>query len=370
MKQKIIKFLYKVILKRVFFLFNPERVHDLLTFSGRMLGTNKITRSLTSLLFNYKNESYLTQTIAGIKFINPVGLSTGFDKEAGLIKIMPSVGFGFESIGSVTWEGYKGNPKPRLYRLKKSKGLVVYYGLKNPGAKIILKRVESSKKIIKNFPVCVSIAKTNCEGNEKESIEDYFKTIELFCKNKVGDFYEINISCPNTFGGEPFTTPDKLKRLLNKISKIKFTRPVFIKMPINFSWEEFNDLLKVMSKFTFIKGVTIGNLNKNHSDSAILDNIPANIKGAVSGKPTWELSNYLISKTYKEYRNRFIINGVGGIFSANDAYTKIKLGASIISLITGMIFEGPGLIGEINKGLVELLKKDGYKNISEAVGKT
>ncbi len=114
--------------------------------------------------------------------------------------------------------------------------------------------------------------------------------------------------------------------------------------------------------------IRVGNLNKNRNDPAVLDPIPKNLEGNVSGKPTKKLSNELISKTYQEFGDKLVIVGVGGIFSPEDAYEKIKRGASLLQIITGMIYEGPQLIGEINRGLVSLMKKDGYKNISQAVG--
>ena len=132
-------------------------------------------------------------------------------------------------------------------------------------------------------------------------------------------------------------------------------------MPINLLWEEFRLLLECAARFN-IAGVIIGNLNKDRSG------IATSAKGALSGKPTWELSNDLISKTYAAFGNRFIIIGAGGIFSAEDAYEKIKRGATLVQLITGMIYEGPQLIGEINRGLVKLLQEDGYTNIREATG--
>jgi dihydroorotate dehydrogenase (fumarate) len=138
-------------------------------------------------------------------------------------------------------------------------------------------------------------------------------------------------------------------------------------MPISLEWDTFKKLLAVANEHQ-VAGITIGNLAKDRSRIKVLDPLPENIEGGLSGKPTWELSNNLIQKTYQTYHERFIIIGVGGIFSAEDAYMKIKLGASLVELITGMIFEGPQLIGQINQGLVRLLEKDGYKTIREAIG--
>ncbi len=364
--RKVIGFLYKKALKPVLFKFDPERVHDHFIKAGHLLGKSSVTRKATKAIFCYQNDR-LKQIVDGIEFSNPVGLSAGFDKDANLLQILPSLGFGFMQVGSVTLKPYEGNPQPRLYRLPKSKGIVVYYGLKNIGVEKIIKRIKGYGKI--DFPYSVSIAKTNdsCTVKLRDGINDYFGSLEKLVNEGIGDMYTINISCPNTFGGEPFTTPDKLDALLSKLKSIKTQKPMYVKMPINLAWTDFNELLKVIVKHK-LNGVIIGNLQKNHNDPSIKDFIPENIKGGISGKPTWKLSNDLIAKTYKEYQGQLTIIGVGGIFNANDAYEKIKLGANLVQLITGMIYEGPQLIGEINKGLVKLLEKDGFSNISEAVG--
>jgi len=365
-KNKIIGFFYRNILKKIFFLFDPERIHDLLTSSGIFLGKFTITRYLTSKLFEYR-DPVLTQNILGIKFNNPIGLSAGFDKDASLMNILPKVGFGYEEVGSITLEPYEGNPKPRLFRLKNSKALVVYYGLKNTGVTRIISKLRAFKN--KEFPLGISIAKTNCDRTAEThaGVQDYYDCLEKVMESDQGNFYEINISCPNTFGGEPFTTPERLELLLSKLRKLHPIKPMFIKMPINLEWKDFEDLLKVAVKYK-VKGVVIGNLTKVRDPKLIHDEIPEGIKGGISVKPTWDLSNELISKTYVHYGDKLKIVGVGGVFSAEDAYEKIKRGSSLVSLITGMIFNGPQLIGEINYGLSQLLKKDGYTNISEAIG--
>ncbi len=362
----MISFLYQRLLRPVLFLFNPEDIHDFLTNIGQFLGKFRLTKFLTHKLFYFSHPS-LTQTIASLKFTNPVGLSAGFDKDANLINILANVGFGFMQVGSITHKPYEGNPQPRLYRLKKSKGLLVYYGLKNIGVKKITKKLKKRKD--KDFLLGLSVAKTNCQETVgvQAGVNDYFNCLKQLKKVKVGDYYTLNISCPNTFGGEPFTDPAKLTKLLNKISTLNIKKPIFLKLAINLPWLKFRKLLEVAIKFN-ITGVIIGNLNKNRQDKAIKDTIPPDIFGSASGLPCQKLSNQLIKKTYQSYGDKLIIIGVGGIFSSEDAYQKIKLGASLVQLITGMIYQGPQLIGQINRDLVELLKKDGYNNISQAVG--
>lgn len=365
-KYRLFGSIYRRLVKPVFFRFDPEFVHDKIIITGRILGTNSISRKLTRILFHYQSPN-LELTLAGIKFQNPVGLSAGFDKDAQLIKILPEVGFGFMELGSVTLNSYVGNPKPRLVRLPKSKGLIVYYGLKNEGVRKFAARVLSSGK--NKSVIGISVAKTNSAetASVEGGVQDYYQCLKYLAQQKVGDYYTINISCPNTFGGEPFTTPDRLDKLLSKLSSLQISKPVFVKLPINLSLDEFDRLLKVCINYK-ITGVVIGNLTKVRDPKLIKDTIPENIKGGISGKPTEALSNQLISYTYRNYRDKLLIIGVGGIFSAEDAYKKIKLGASLVQLITGMIFQGPQLIGEINMELAKLVEQDGYKNITQAIG--
>lgn len=348
------------------FLMDPEFVHDRASSMGHLLGKFKITKALTRWLFSYQHPR-LEQTVAGIQFKNPVGLSAGFDKDAVIMDILEDVGFGFTMIGTITNKPYEGNPKPRLYRLKKTEGIMVYYGLKNIGISAVMKRVNASRT--KKFIKGISIGKTNCQETctNEAGIADYVAGTKKVIASGGGDFYTINISCPNTFGGEPFNSPEKLDALLSEMSKLDIKKPLFLKMPIDLPWEEFRKLLEIAVQYN-VTGVTIGNLSKNHNSTEIKDIIPENVQGGISGRPTWKASNDLISQTYKYYGDKLTIIGVGGIFSAEDAYEKIKRGASLVQLITGMIFVGPQLIGDINRGLVRLLERDGYSNIQEAIG--
>jgi len=358
--------IFRRVIKPILFKFDPEYVHDKITVFGAFLGSFSLTRKLTHFLFSYSNRC-LSQTVFGIKFSNPIGLSAGFDKNAQLVNILPSVGFGFAEVGTVTARAYEGNPRPRLFRLPKSQGIVVNYGLKNIGADRVMERVKARKD--KSIPQIISIGKTNSPDTVElnNGIVDYENCLDQVIASEQGDIYEINISCPNAFGGEPFTTPEKLEALLTRLFAKNIPRPVLLKMPINVAWPEFEKLLAVAVRHG-VAGVVIGNVNKDRNDPAVSDVIPEHIKGSISGLPTKHLANELIAKTYKSYGDRLKIVGVGGIFSAEDAYEKIKLGASLVELITGMIFKGPSLIGDINRELVKYLERDGYNSVADTIG--
>ncbi len=361
-RNSILSFKYRFLLKPLLFRLEPETAHDLFVNIGKTLGRFTTTRYLTSLLFNFK-DPVLTQKILGIKFKNPIGLAAGFDKDANLFNILPEVGFGFEEIGSITANPYEGNPKPRLVRLKKSQSLLVNYGLKSLGAKLIAEKLKGKRF---KFPIGTSIAKTNSleTVNETLGIKDYAAGFEHF--TQIGDYFTINISCPNTFGGQPFHNPASLNKLLNALDKIPTKKPIFIKFSPDLSIKEIDSILEICSNHR-VHGFVLSNLTKKRTNPKIIDNSIPDF-GGLSGKVVEELTDNLIKYVYKKTQGKYLIIGCGGVFSAKDAYRKIKLGASLIQLITGMIYQGPQTISQINLGLVKLLKKDGYKNISEAIG--
>ena len=362
-RNSFLGFIYTKILKPLFFRFDPENVHNRLVRTGELLGKTALGQSLVRGLFFYKHPA-LEQKILGITFKNPVGLAAGFDKNAELTQILPSVGFGFEEVGSITGFPCIGNPKPRLWRLIKSRGLLVYYGLKNDGCEAIAQRLQNNKF---EFPLGISIAKTNSPKviSPEDGIADYVKAYKAF--EDISDYCTINISCPNVFGGEPFTEPKRLQSLLEAISKLPKPKPIFLKMPAELPFAIVDGIIELSRKYK-IDGFICANLAKDRQNSAVIDKDFPSV-GGMSGKVVEKLSNDLIKYIYGKTRGEFIIIGCGGVFSAADAYKKIRLGASLIQLITGMIYEGPQLISEINQGLVSLLKKDGFTNISQAVGK-
>ncbi len=283
---------------------------------------------------------------------------------------MKAVGFGWMMGGSVTWGEYGGNKGAWFYRLPKSRSLVVNAGLPSEGSPVVSNRVSRYKEsLFDTFTLGISIAKTNTAAtvSEQDAVDDYCASLKQFDTLRQVKLLEINISCPNTFGGEPFTTPDRLEKLLAKVDKLSLKKPVFIKMPINLPLAEFDSLLDVLVRH-HVAGVTIGNLHKDRNTVELQDDLPDEVKGNLSGTPTKHITTHLIEHTYNRHGKALVIIGVGGIMSAMDAYEKICAGASLVGLITGLIFEGPTLPGDINYGLIRLLRADGYTSINQAIG--
>jgi dihydroorotate dehydrogenase subfamily 2 len=361
-------YFYKFIFKKVLFLIESETIHNVVVDIGESLGKLGIVGSVGKTLL-VENDRKLRQKLVGIDFENPIGLAAGFDYEARLTQFLPSIGFGFTSVGTITNMPYEGNPKPRLGRLTKSKSLMVNKGFKSTGAKVVSKRLSRLKF---DIPVGISIGRTNSVKltTQEESVKDIILAFKTFEKVKLnGVYYELNISCPNLINGDiSFYSPRDLKELLTAVDKIKVKKPIFVKMPIETSDKETLGMLGIIAEHK-IAGVIFGNLQKDRKHSTLDKNEVKKFAGGYfSGKPTYDRSNELISLAYKHYKNRFLIIGCGGVFGGKDAYEKISRGASLVQLITGLIYEGPQLVQQINFELLDILEEKGYKNISEAVG--
>ena len=359
---------YKKAIKPALFKKPPDYVHETMIQYAQHRGLLRLSK-IMHFMWAYDNPAVLAQKIGSVSFANPIGLSAGLDKNAQLPPICQRIGFGVSTVGSISAEPCAGNPKPWFYRLPKSQALVVNAGLPNDGAARVGAQLDKlSLGITATFPIVASIARTNSARacSEEAAILDYCISAKRLNAVAGVRALEINISCPNTYGGEPFTTPEKLSRLLAALRATHSTKPLWIKMPINLPWHEFQPLLEVACRYN-VQAVTIGNLNKNRGEIPSGE-LPSQVKGNLSGRPTQALSNALIAKTYLHYNDRLTIIGVGGVFNAHDAYQKIRLGASLVELITGLIYEGPQLIGQINRDLVSLLQKDGLSSIGEAIG--
>ncbi len=340
--------LYKKVLKPVLFKFDPEKMHDFFVNIGYFMGKNWLLKKTTRLFYGYKGRD-ISKTVDGLTYKTPFLLSAGFDYNGKLADILPEISFGGEEVGSVTAKICHGNKKPRLIRLPKSQSIIVNKGLCNDGVEVIIKRLKKIKKQ-KDFVTGISIARTN----DKEScsveagITDYFYSFKRLNEENVGDYYTLNISCPNVFCGETFAVPNLLEILLTKITSIPCQKPIYIKMPINLEWPEFDQLLKVINKFEQIKGVVIGNLNKNYDSLDHRNEAPEKSQGGLSGKPCFETSNKLIKQTRATYGERFTIIGCGGVMSSESMIEKFKAGADLVALITGMIYNGPSFIKELS----------------------
>ncbi len=361
--------LYARVIKPVLFRFSPDRAHSMvmtgLSISGRIPGLAAAVRKVS-----VKRHPALELEWKGMHFSSIVGLSAGLDKNGRVAPMMKALGFGFVEIGSVTAEPCKGNDRPWFYRLPKTQSLVVHVGLANQGVVRILERLHAlPASFQRQYPKVLSIARTNSAeaSGVDEGIADYVASARAAKISPAVQMVEINISCPNAHGGQTYTTPALLDQLLTAIDGVKLKKPIFIKMPIDLSWKRTKELLDVAVAHK-VTGVTVANLTKDRTHMVLKDPLPDHVQGSISGSVVREKSTRLVAHVYREYGKKLVIIGVGGVLSAADAYEKIKAGATFVELITGLIMNGPQFVEEVNRGVSELLEKDGYTHYSQAIG--
>ena len=322
-----------------------------------------------NLKYDNINDPILSQHILGLDFPNPIGLAAGFDKNAEVISSMFSLGFGFIEVGTITPLPQNGNPKPRVFRLEEDKGIINSLGFNNKGilkAKKNLIKFKSSSN--KNRIVGVNLG---INKNSTDSINDYLFGIESFCN--LANYITINISSPNTVGLRDLQLRGKIENLIKQVvlkrenidSLTKI--PIFIKISPDLNDDQLRDIA-LISLANNIDGLIITNTTINRPNNLLSKN--KNFKGGLSGKPLFQASNKILKKMYNLTNGQIILIGVGGISSGSDCYEKIKSGASLIQLYSALTFSGPSLISKIKKELVDLIKTDGYKNISDLIGKS
>lgn len=361
------RILYQGVVRPVLFRFDSEAVHERMTSLGERIGQLSAGRRALGRLFG-SSDDMLRQRLWDIDFKSPVGLAAGFDYEARLVRLLPALGFGFGTIGTATNRPFEGNPRPRLGRLIRSRSLVVNKGFKNPGVAATLKKLSGVEFL---GPVGISIGNTNRPDSTHDSaIADIVAAFKGVEEARVPfAYYEINISCPNLLRSFDFYKPAQLRKLLDALSRLQLSKPVFIKMPISESDSDVRKMLDVIVRFSFVRAVIIGNLLRDRNDAAIrADEVIRFSRGSFSGAPCRKRSDELVRLVFREYGKKLRVIGCGGIFSAEDAYRKIRLGASLVQLITGLIFEGPQLVADINAGLAALLRRDGFQTVADAVG--
>jgi len=343
----MIKILYQKLLKPLLFRFHPDLVHKIFIKLGIIVGRFAPLQFFLRLI--YGRPSGRGTLVDGIHYQGHVLLAAGFDYNAHIPHALYSIGFAGEEVGSVTAKPCAGNAPPNLKRLIRSQSIQVYKGLRNDGVEKVIERIRRNPPPA-GFIQGISIARTNspdCASMEA-GIVDYVYSYRRLNEENIGAFYTINISCPNAFGGEDFARPKELTLLLEGLKSVPSLKPLYFKMPINKDWRDFSALLDVLSSFK-VNGVVIGNLNKQYNEIDFPEELSgAEFRGGLSGKPCRERSTALIRQT-RAHAPEMTIIGCGGILSVEDAKEKLLAGANLLQMISGMIFNGPHLLNEINQ---------------------
>jgi dihydroorotate dehydrogenase len=342
-------------LKQIMFKFEPETAHNIAEVGLRLL---PYCRFLSQYMTynNFITHPMLKQTIFNKEFLNPIGLAAGFDKNATMIKAMPSLGFGFSEIGTITPLAQMGNKKPRLFRYPEYNSIQNSMGFNNDGMEKI------SKKLSKLYPFAIPIGASigkNKLTPQGLAIKDYEKLINKFAN--ISDFLVINISSPNTPKLRDLQNETFIKELFT-MSKELTTKPILLKLAPDMSIKQAIQL-SILAVEMGANGIIANNTSLDYS---LLPN--AKTFGGISGEVIKEKSYQFFKGLAKELFGKTILISVGGISDANEAYKRIKAGASLVQILTGLIFKGPAINKDINLGLIKLLKQDGFKHISEAIG--
>jgi dihydroorotate dehydrogenase len=309
----------------------------------------------------------LETTFLGIRLPNPIGLAAGFDKNAEVPDAMLRLGFGFVEVGTVTPRPQAGNLEPRIFRLVEDEAVINRIGFANEGADMVTRRLSERRAASRMGKIGINI------GANKESddwVGDYVNGLQRF--SGLGDYYTINISSPNTPGLRALQTRESLKPLLDALisTREQMSRvrkpPLLVKLAPDLSLAQCEDIAELALEHE-IDGLIVGNTTIGRPET-LRSPLKAET-GGLSGEPLKALALENLKTMYRLTGGRIPLIGVGGIASGQDAYDRIRAGASVVQLYTALVYEGPGLVKRIKAELSALLKRDGFANVSEAVGK-
>jgi len=351
---------YGSVLRPLLFRLDPETAHDLGVRALAAADVLPFARRWMEATYTYRDKSLETE-VAGLRFPNPVGLAAGFDKDCRLAGILPALGFGFLECGTVTAEPQPGNPRPRIFRFPEHQALINRLGFNSAGAEGSLQNLRRAPG--RTVPVGINIG-LNKDARQDHAPQDYARTFAKLYAH--GDYFTVNVSSPNTRGLRRLQKKLRLERILRRLAEYNGDKkPVFVKLSPDLEKEALDSLLPMLEETA--SGVVIS--NTTISRPAVGDEAAAT-RGGLSGAPLRDLSTEMIRYVYRKTHGRLPIIGVGGIFTAEDAYQKICAGASVVQIYTSFIYEGPGLPSAINRGLARLLREQRLSHIGQAVGKS
>ena len=355
---------------------DPETAHK------QMLTTlNKIEQSRHttwgSLAIKQMEKSFcvqdrrLQQNIWGLDFPNPLGLAAGFDKDAVGAGIWSSLGFGLAEVGAVTFHAQPGNPRPRLFRLPKDKAALNRLGANNLGAAVMADTLQQTwTRKPRQIPIGINLCKSKIAPLE-QAAEDYVGSFNLL--KDCADYFVVNVSSPNTPGLRSLQAGEQLEPILSALQTVNVEqKPLLVKISPDLDWDAIAAIITLVKSYN-LSGVIATNTTtgRNGLRTDILEATGNNIKdemGGISGAPIKQRSTEVIRFIWQETKGEIPIIGVGGIFTAADAWDKITAGASLLQVYTGWVYQGPWMVRNIFTGLLKRLETQGLSNISEAVG--
>jgi dihydroorotate dehydrogenase len=358
---------YRKVVRPILFAQDAERAHD---FTLKILGRASRSKLACDAVGNFFAAPELTVEVFGLKFPNPIGLAAGLDKFAAAVPIWEKFGFGFCELGGVTWHAQPGNPTPRMFRAVADGAIVNRMGFNNPGAEIFARKLSEWKNSGRwpKSPVGINLGKSKITPLEKAA-EDYASSFRVL--RDLADFFVVNVSSPNTPNLRQLQDKAALDEILEAIqeqNKIQNPKPILVKIAPDLSFEAIDEILELVGSRK-ISGIVATNTTVSHpqtSDLAVQKIYSE--EGGLSGKPLCARSTEIIRHIFRQTRGQLPIIGVGGIFSADDAWEKIIAGASLVQIYTGLVFEGPGIAKKIAIGLIQKMERAGVRDLKEIVG--
>jgi dihydroorotate dehydrogenase len=350
--------IYEKLIRPILFNLSPETAHEFGIEALKIGLSTEFAQKIAAGRFAGESSGELERF--GLKFKNPLGVAAGFDKNGAVVNQLAALGFGFVEVGTLTFNPQKGNEKPRLFRLPADKALINRLGFNNEGTRKVVERL---KLIEPNCVLGVNIGKNKDVPNE-EAIENYLQSFDL--AHEVADYIAVNVSSPNTPNLRELQKAGNLEELLGALQKRNrelSAKPLLVKIAPDLSDPEIEAIAGIAQKLN-LSGIIATNTTISRENL----NTKINETGGLSGKPLQKVSNEVIKKIYKYSNGKLPVIGVGGIFTAEDAFAKIACGASLLQAYTGFIYRGFGFAREINAGLKDILKAKGFADLDEAVG--
>ena len=358
--------IYRNCLRSLLFLQESEAAHNRVLKGLSLASKIPMLPMLADGLYGSPN---LPVEIAGLRFPNPVGLAAGMDKSAVAVPMWERLGFGFAELGGVTRHAQSGNDAPRMFRAVADRALVNRMGFNNPGADTIASALSEwhARDDWPSHPIGINLGKSKITPLT-EAAEDYAFTFRAL--QELADFFVVNVSSPNTPNLRKLQDKSALDEILQTLRGVNSEKPLLIKIAPDLTTEAIDDVLDLATAHS-LAGIVATNttITRPETDDAQCEKIYTET-GGLSGAPLRQRSTEVIAHIFKHTEGKLPIIGVGGIFSADDAWEKITAGASLVQVYTGLIYKGPSIAGDIVRGLKARMEKEGVRQFADLIGKS
>lgn len=353
--------IYRRVVRPLAFRLDPERAHTL------SIGALRIAAPLLARLPSplAVHDPRLRRSVMGLDFPNPVGLAAGYDKSAHAVGAWPGLGFGFAEMGTVTALAQPGNPRPRIFRLPTDQALVNRLGFNNDGAEAVARRLQKARdrSLLGRIPIGINIGKSKVTDIDRAA-EDYLASFRLL--RRFADYLVVNVSSPNTPGLRELQDRDRLEKILAALvaeNALSTPVPLLVKLAPDLETPAVDEAVDLALALG-IAGIVVSNTTLSRDGLASPPKLAAQ-QGGLSGRPLTTRSTELVRHAAQRAAGRLAIIGVGGVFTPDDAWDKLAAGASLVQVYTGLIYQGPALARQINRGILRRMQREGLGSLDD-----